>query len=104
MARKRREKTTPERLQELRQMRYQEYLRQPEWYAKRAILAKVAGGRCQICNTSQGPFNAHHRRYRDERGQSILGAEKLSDLLWICQPCHELFHKNRRLARQDETA
>lgn len=89
---KKAEQPSPDRLAELRAMPYAAYLQTPEWKKKRARALLIAGYRCQICNVS-GLLNVHHRTY--ER----LGCEWLTDLLVLCQPCHETFHKNGKLAK-----
>ena len=90
--RKRREKITPERIVELRAMPYAEYLKTPEWQAKRVSVIRFYCARCQICNSPM-KFNVHHRTY--ER----IGEERLSDLVLLCRDCHKLFHDNCKLAR-----
>lgn len=89
---KKAEQPSPERIAELRALPYAEYLKSPEWKKKRSIVLRMAGYRCQICNDS-GLLNVHHRTY--ER----LGCEWKADLLVLCQPCHETFHKNGKLAK-----
>lgn|ERR1022692_418120 len=84
-------KITPERIEELRRLPYPEYLKQPEWYRRRAVLYKFAAGRCQLCYTDKQPFHAHHRTY--ER----LAQERISDLILLCAECHKLFHEHRKL-------
>jgi hypothetical protein len=69
-----REKTTPERIAELRAMPYQEYLKTQEWLRRRAVKLKIAEYRCQLCNDSEG-LQVHHRPYE------CLGCEKMDDLL-----------------------
>lgn len=86
---------TLERLEQLRQMRYHDYLRTPECMRKRYGALMRAGHRCQICNSNHS-LRIHHRSY--ER----LGCELLSDNLVMCSECHELFHKHRWLVRVEE--
>lgn len=70
---------------------YRAYLRSAEWAQKRAAAIARAGYRCQVCNRP-GRLEVHHRDY------SVLGRESEADLLVMCQECHALFHKYRRLA------
>lgn len=61
---------------------YQRYLASREWAQKREEVRLRSGNRCEHC------FNApqqavHHLTY--ER----IGNENLSDLMAICNPCHE---------------
>jgi HNH endonuclease len=72
-------------------MRYDEYLRTPEWKDVRRFALKRAGDRCQTCNRS-GPFHVHHRTY-ERRGR-----ESLADVLVLCADCHKAFHETRTLA------
>lgn len=81
------------RLAALRAMPYAEYLRSPEWRERRQVALEAAGHRCQVCN-APGPLDVHHRTY--ER----LGAEDAGDLFVLCRTCHDLFHRNGRLARE----
>lgn len=76
----------------LRSLPYAEYLQTPHWAARREATLKAAGGRCHVCNSSDNP-NVHHRTY--ER----FGDEADGDLLVLCQPCHQLFHDNGKLAK-----
>ncbi len=78
---------TPERLAALRAMPYEEYLRTPEWRARRQEALKRAQYRCQLCNTNQSPLEVHHRTY--ER----LGAEVPEDLFVLCYSCHQWYHR-----------
>lgn len=74
---------------------YEDYLRSPEWLAKRAWAIDRAEGRCQVCNKPDG-LNVHHRTYKN------LGAELPGDLLVLCSICHDLFHQAGRLAASIE--
>ncbi len=82
------------RLRELRTMPYDEYLKTPEWRANRESKINRARGRCQVCNASDHPLNVHHRSYRR------LGHERFTDLVVLCRPCHQVFHENRKLAKE----
>jgi hypothetical protein len=78
---------TPERLAALRAMPYEDYLRTPEWRARRQEALKRAQYRCYLCNTNQSPLEVHHRTY--ER----LGAEAPEDLYVLCDSCHQWYHR-----------
>jgi hypothetical protein len=80
------------RLLELHTMPYPEYLKTPEWQARRKQHVKSAGFRCQLCNASDVQLNVHHRTY-ERRGN-----EYYKDLLALCRECHEIFHRQRKLA------
>lgn len=64
---------------------YDEYILSRQWQALAAETKRLAGNRCQVCN-SDGELHAHHRTY--ER----LGHELQSDLVALCGNCHALFH------------
>lgn len=87
--------TTPDRVKQLRKMSYADYLKTPEWQAKRGVRLKAAKFRCQICN-AKGLLNVHHRSYTN------LGNEQPADLIVLCAECHKLFHENRRLVKDPE--
>jgi hypothetical protein len=64
---------------------YQEYLKSEHWQEMRRTVLRDAGGRCQVCNSSER-CEVHHRTY--ER----VGEEYPSDLIVLCRACHEKFH------------
>jgi len=74
-------------------IRIRDYLASPEWLARRREALDRAGGRCQVCNRSDGILDTHHRTY--ER----LGHEDPADLIVLCRSCHHLFHQNGKLSR-----
>ena len=79
-----------DRVNELEQMSYDEYLCSPEWAALRDTAVKAAGGRCRLCNYHKG-LHVHHRYYCKR------GTETQDALTVLCGPCHEMFHKNLTL-------
>jgi hypothetical protein len=82
-----------ERLRDLKTMPYRDYLQSDEWKTTRRRALKRAQFRCQVCNKGES-LNVHHRTY-ERRGE-----ERNDDLLVLCQPCHELFHRQGKLARE----
>lgn len=80
------------RLNELKIMPYSAYLQTPEWKARRQRHLKSSGYRCQVCNSPDQPIDVHHRTY-ERRGE-----EQFKDLIALCRSCHELFHKESKLA------
>lgn len=80
-----------ERGQALAAMPYTEYLESPEWQARRKVMLRQAGYRCQVCNRDRR-LHVHHRTY-ERRGMELP-----PDLVVLCDECHELFHQNGRLA------
>lgn len=84
------DKIHQERERKKEHVNYYEYIQSDEWRKRADECKRRAGYRCQICNRGRDlvKLNAHHRTY--ER----LGHEKRSDLICMCQDCHELFEKN----------
>jgi 5-methylcytosine-specific restriction endonuclease McrA len=75
---------------------YQDYLKSRTWKTKSRAAKKRAKRRCQVCN---GGFllEVHHRAYPKK-----WGTEPLSDLVVLCDRCHEIFHLNYRIPRKPE--
>lgn len=68
---------------------YDEYIQSPEWQAKREKVLIFWSGRCALCNSPR-MVEVHHRTY--ER----LGHELLTDLIPLCDTCHERHHEFMR--------
>src|SRR6266568_2945210 len=81
-----------ERIIELVELPYKEYLLTPEWQERRQRILKRDGFRCQVCNSPER-LNVHHRDY------TRRGYENDTDLTTLCQGCHQVFHENSRLVR-----
>lgn len=76
-------------------IRYSEYLKSPEWKAKRKRLYRDRGGRCEDCGKKlKSHYHAHHKTY--ER----VGNEDLDDLELLCTKCHEKRHPGKKLTRR----
>lgn len=67
---------------------YDEYLKSERWKVLSEETKRIAGYRCQVCD-SDGELHAHHRTYKR------LGHELQSDLIALCSSCHALFHGKR---------
>ena|SRR5271167_3798758 len=78
-----------QRVQDLRTMPYLDYLRTPEWEARRQQVLERDGHRCRVCNGTE-QLNVHHRTY-ERRGD-----EDLNDLTTLCRSCHEYFHHREK--------
>jgi len=89
----RQERGYQQRLLELRTMPYVEYLRSPEWRARRERKLEAADHRCQFCNRHRSSLDVHHRTYEN------FGEELDSDLIVVCRACHNTFHRHRGLGR-----
>lgn len=74
------------RLDELRAMPYDDYLRTPEWRHTRAAALVRADHQCAMNATHTGPLEVHHRSYERR------GAERPSDLIVLCRTCHQVHH------------
>jgi len=67
-------------------MTYLEYIQSDDFRFKGDLVKAFYGWRCAICNQKK-PLQAHHRTYES------LGRENLTDLIPLCDDCHELFSK-----------
>jgi len=74
---------------------YADYLQSDHWCGTRLRQLERAHFRCQVCNGAEA-LNVHHRTYRR------LGAERPADLIVLCHGCHTLFHREGKLAREEE--
>ena len=75
----------------LRLLPYREYLKTTHWENIRETCKKRHGGKCAVCNSPE-KIEVHHRTYEN------LGCEKPGDVIPLCDSCHDLFHKNKKLA------
>jgi hypothetical protein len=66
--------------------RYSAYLRSPHWLLMRTRARRRAGYRCQRCESDASRLEVHHLTY------ARLGWERDSDLIVLCEPCHEQEH------------
>jgi 5-methylcytosine-specific restriction endonuclease McrA len=73
--------------------RYQEYLRSPEWRARREVVARRSGGVCERCGGRSGEDarDLHHLHYR------TLYDERPEDLQHLCRSCHRFVSGRDRL-------
>lgn len=70
------------------EMSYGDFLRTPYWLAIVQQMKYRAKFRCKLCGSS-GLLNVHHRSY-ENHGREL---QKQDDLIVLCQPCHQKFHK-----------
>ena len=72
-----------------RRVNYRQYLRSPEWKARARATKLRAGMRCQHCGVTGNFYTlqAHHVSY------ARLGHERASDLIALCDKCHERVSK-----------
>jgi hypothetical protein len=60
---------------------YTNYLQSPRWRKRRRAVMLRAKGKCEICRRRDGVHCAHIT-------YDHIFNEPLSDLLWLCKPCH----------------
>lgn len=81
--------STEKTIHRLKTMPYSQYLKTDHWNMIRRDALARSRYRCQLCN-SQEPLQVHHRTY-ERRGQEIP-----SDVIALCQSCHEKHHDIQR--------
>lgn len=69
---------------------YKDYLETDHWKKLAEETKRLAGYRCQVCNSERN-LNAHHRTY-ERKGDELQG-----DLVCLCDHCHALFHRFERI-------
>lgn len=74
-----------DKVAELRDMGYGEYLKTHHWRVVRQAALDHYGRACLLCGET-GLVDVHHRTY-DTRGR-----ERLHDLSVLCRDCHSRFH------------
>jgi hypothetical protein len=74
------------RLNELKLMDYETYLKTPEWKYKRNQALENAYKICQKCGVSGVDLHVHHKTY-ERRGEELS-----EDLIVLCKDCHAKEH------------
>lgn len=70
---------------------YQKYLNSPEWKEKRKEIFEKRKGICELCGEKlENKYHVHHDNYNN------LGNEKESDLILLCENCHNDIHKREK--------
>jgi len=64
---------------------YQEYLKSEAWQDKREAMLSHWNNQCALCS-SPNNLHVHHRTYKR------LGYENETDLIVLCDRCHERHH------------
>lgn len=75
-------------IEEMRHMKYAEYLETPYWKALRNYVYNRDSRRCRLCDEG-GQLACHHRRY------GTRGKEDVNNLITLCMACHKHFHEHR---------
>ncbi len=65
---------------------YAQYIDSPEWKATKKAKMRAEPKVCAACGDLR-QIHCHHMCYRIP-----FNRVKLSDLLWLCQGCHALYH------------
>ena len=70
-----------------------EYIHSVAWDEMRQKVLRRDGFKCVCCGESKN-LNVHHTTYEN------LGAEKMSDLVTLCQKCHEKVHNGEEIPKK----
>lgn len=73
---------------------YKRYIKSERWKRKRQQVFAHYGRRCYACRKRARILHVHHRSYRN------LTREPMSDLIPLCQPCHDKITKYHRRNRR----
>lgn len=73
---------------------YDKYIKSAQWRNISDLMKKLAGHRCANCRQVSATLEVHHLTY--ER----FGSERMSDLVVLCKPCHEVADKKRVAERR----
>ena len=72
-------------------MNYKEKLKDPRWQKKRLEIMQRDNFTCQICGATDKPLVVHHKSYKRCHGEPWRCPD--SDLITICEDCHDNEHK-----------
>jgi 5-methylcytosine-specific restriction endonuclease McrA len=70
------------------QIDYSEYIKSDAWIKKRSWVLVFWDHRCALCYREAN--HVHHRTY------DRLGDEKITDLILLCEDCHNKYHNRIR--------
>jgi hypothetical protein len=73
---------------------YDQYINSAQWRNISALMKKIAGNKCVHCQRSSSKLEVHHLTY--ER----FGHERMTDLVVLCEACHEAADKKRVAERE----
>lgn len=76
---------------------YRAYIASPEWKSLRAKVMKRCGGVCEGCG-ERAAVEVHHLTYRH------FMQEFLFELVGLCGPCHERYHKEEEAPEEEQEA
>jgi len=75
-----------ERINQLRDLPYAEYLKTDHWKGVSDLARKRARYQCELCKGRKGKLHVHHKTYAN------LGDEQYGDLIVLCETCHRKQH------------
>lgn len=67
-------------------MNYQDFMRSEQWLQMKRAIIRKRGRKCEMCG-ALSLLELHHKNYDMEPGK-----EKETDLLLICDKCHNSLH------------
>jgi len=85
------------RVQILKNLKYNEYLKTREWRIKRQFVVRIYS-KCQLCGKEYPSYHVHHNNYKN------YPLEEITDLTVLCEYCHEQYHRDQNLIKQYATA
>jgi hypothetical protein len=74
---------------------YDEYIKSAQWRNIAKLMKKQAGYRCAHCKFASTTLEVHHLTY-----ERFGGKERMSDLVVLCEPCHEIADEKRVVERE----
>lgn len=83
----------------IKQMEYSEFLSTPYWHTISDHMKQISKHKCQICGAKSN-LNVHHSTY-DNHGYEHRSSVMKSDLIVLCQDCHEKIHGINKLTGQN---
>jgi 5-methylcytosine-specific restriction endonuclease McrA len=73
---------------------YDQYINSAQWRNISALMKKIAGNKCAHCRRSSSKLEVHHLTYKR------FGHERMTDLVVLCESCHETADKKRVAERE----
>jgi predicted HNH restriction endonuclease len=70
---------------------YSDYLKTGHWLAIKKKKLRQTRFMCEECGGKER-LQVHHKRYKNNKGKSILYNERMRDLIVLCENCHKRIH------------
>ena len=83
-------KSIPARLRILGFASYREYLASPHWAEVKLRFGEHSPRQCAACHKPNIRLALHHKTYKR------LGREKMDDLVYLCDGCHQEVHRSAK--------